>query len=576
MKSNIYAWATQPTDQELQHFLAQHPEKKTLIFRLPENRSLPQIAPDSPFKTQWQRALACIQFQAANIIADFAPQTDVYLMPHHLMAQLAEFTTQTIHWQTEAINQTAPKPEKPWQRLPENRSEFSDRNLCKTPDLSAVQSDSIAQRADNIEIFSSAGEAHREEMCQRWGFAKVSGSPNVIIIGAGIAGAATAYELARRGAQVVILESANDVAQAASGNYQGLLYAKISPHLTPQTELLLAGYGYTHRLLQQLLPEQTTWQACGVLHINHDANEQKRNEQLAQHSWHTHLYRAVNSQQASQLAKFPIENSGLFWKNGAWLNPASFIQTLLQHDNIRVYTNQKAEKIQQNGKEWQVQTEQGNTFSGSHIVFCTGADSQNVSIIQDFPTQLIRGQTTIGRATPKSCQLNIALSGKSYISPAWQNQHCFGASFINNDAQNDWRTSEQASNWAELQQLNPQLAQELASISGSLNEPTGHAAIRCDSHDHLPIVGALGNIAQMRQIYAKLALDKNYRLNAPCPYLPQAYANIAHGSRGLATAPICAAQIAAEICNTPQIFSQNLRHALQPNRLIIRQIVRQK
>ncbi|EGK08342.1 protein of hypothetical function DUF198 [Kingella kingae ATCC 23330] len=41
--------------------------------------------------------------------------------------------------------------------------------------MSAVQSDSIAERADNIEIFSSVREAHHEEMRKRWGFAKVSG-----------------------------------------------------------------------------------------------------------------------------------------------------------------------------------------------------------------------------------------------------------------------------------------------------------------------------------------------------------------------------------------------------------------
>ncbi|EGK07227.1 hypothetical protein HMPREF0476_1890 [Kingella kingae ATCC 23330] len=44
----------------------------------------------------------------------------------------------------------------------------------QNPDLSAVQSDSIAERADNIEIFSSVRKAHHEEMRQRWGFAKVS------------------------------------------------------------------------------------------------------------------------------------------------------------------------------------------------------------------------------------------------------------------------------------------------------------------------------------------------------------------------------------------------------------------
>ena len=100
--------------------------------------------------------------------------------------------------------------------------------------------------------------------------------------------------------------------------------------------------------------------------------------------------------------------------------------------------------------------------------------------------------------------------------------------------------------------------------------------MRCDSPDHLPIVGALGDIAAMQQTYAKLALDKNYRIDAPCPYLPNAYANTAHGTRGLATAPICAATIAAEILGLPNPLSKRLRHALHPNRTVIRAIVRRQ
>ncbi|WP_254000347.1 FAD-dependent oxidoreductase, partial [Kingella kingae] len=76
-------------------------------------------------------------------------------------------------------------------------------------------------------------------------------SLHILIIGAGIAGATTAYECAIRGAKVTVLEAQSQVAQAGSGNRQGLLYAKISPHATEQTELLLSGYGYTRYVLRQ-------------------------------------------------------------------------------------------------------------------------------------------------------------------------------------------------------------------------------------------------------------------------------------------------------------------------------------
>lgn len=522
---SIYAWNTIPTPNQLAAFLAQHSGRQLLLFRLPENRVIPHIPANAPHFTAWQNALRCVQFQATNFISDFIPQTDVMLLPYPLMAHLTDYSNAPIHWQTEAVLQQSKQPEKPWQTPPHQTT--------------------------------------------------VSGNLNALIIGAGIAGAATAYELARRGVKVQVLEAQKQPAQAASGNYQGLLYAKISPHPTAQTELLLSGYGYTRYLLQTLLPEQTTWQSTGVLHLNHNTTETVRNQALAQQTWHQHLYHAVNSDEASQLAGIPIQESGLFWQQGAWLNPASLIARLLSHPNITLYTQCSLKKAQHDGNAWHIETTQQQIFSGSHLIFCTGANSTDSPIIHDFPTQMIRGQTSLARATEASKQLKIALSGASYLAPAWQEHHCFGATFINNDTNSDWRATDERENWLALTQLNAQLAHDLQihTLLGSLK---GHTAIRCDSHDHLPIVGALGDVTAMRQVYAKLAMDKNYRLSTPCPYLPNAYANIAHGSRGLATAPICAAQLASEICNETTIFSSPLRHALQPNRLIIRKIVQHK
>ncbi|MGN7073812.1 FAD-dependent 5-carboxymethylaminomethyl-2-thiouridine(34) oxidoreductase MnmC, partial [Neisseria sp. P0001.S004] len=115
-----------------------------------------------------------------------------------------------------------------------------------------------------------------------------------------------------------------------------------------------------------------------------------------------------------------------------------------------------------------------------------------------------------------------AISGESYISPSWQGRHCYGATFVLNSNDETWYPNEETENRSALQQLNPPLAQSLFeqdSFSDGLQDTQGHAALRCDSLDHLPIVGALGDIAAMQSAYAKLALDKNYRLDKiPCPY----------------------------------------------------------
>ena len=101
--------------------------------------------------------------------------------------------------------------------------------------------------------------------------------------------------------RVTVLE-AGKAAQGGSGNRQGLLYAKISPYDTEQTELLLAGYGYTRRLLQDLLPDSDAWGGDGVLHLNFDEAERKRNQALGLQQHHAHLYRNVSADEAAQIA----------------------------------------------------------------------------------------------------------------------------------------------------------------------------------------------------------------------------------------------------------------------------------
>ena len=397
---------------------------------------------------------------------------------------------------------------------------------------------------------------------------------HVAVVGAGIAGAATAYALAQRGVAVTVLE-AGQAAQAASGNRQGLLYAKIAAHSTAQTELLLAAYGYSRQLLDLTLPESHGWHACGVLHLNHNSSEQRRNQQLAQQQPHSTLYQAVSAAEAGILAGIPINQSGLWWPHGAWLHPPAWVNALLAHPNIRLHEYACVENTERHHHTWQIsyrQHGQAHTLAASHVVLCGGAASARLPLLHGWPFQPIRGQTSTARAGVLAQQLRCALSGASYISPAWQGQVCFGASFVPNDAGHDWRAAEQQHNWHELHRLNPALAADLHIANPDNHQTSGHAAVRCDSFDHLPVVGAVGDAAAMRQIYAKLAHDKNQCINIPCPWLPGIYVNTAHGSRGLATAPLCGEAVAAAILGLPSPLSPRLQHALHPNRLVIRSL----
>ena len=475
-------------------------------------------AAEKHFWQQWPQQSSCIQFAAANILRGLLPDNaELWLLPKEAAFCLDDYFSGKALWQTDALPQRTPTTSKPWFASPEGHTPLQ----------------------------------------------------RVAVVGAGIAGAATARALAERGAEVLVLE-AKAAAWAASGNRQGLLYAKISAHDTEQTELLLGGYGHSRRLLAQLLPEGENWQACGVLHLNHNEAERRRNALLAEQSYHRHLYYGVSAGEAEDLAGIAPLSDGLFWPQGVWLHPPAMVRALLGHKLIRLHEHSPVLSARYENGFWHLHTPQ-QTHKVSHLVYCTGAGSSKIADLAGLPWQMIRGQTNLAASTAYSSRLKAALSGAGYISPAWRGMHCYGAVFVPHDDDCGWREEDAAHNRDLLRALHPELAAEL------LAAPTadGHAAVRCDSPDHLPTVGRLGDMAAMKKIYAKLAHDKNYPLNEACPYLPNVWVNGAHGSRGLATAPWCAEAVAAEILGLPNPLSRRLREALHPNRHIIRRLIRQ-
>ena len=308
-------------------------------------------------KNRLDQALKCLQFNSVNFLENLLPGVHLWLVPPHRADSLHEHFD-PIEWQTEAIPQAAPKPVKPWFRRPQ----------ATTP------------------------------------------PENALIIGAGIAGAATARKLAEHGVHVTVLE-AGKAAQGGSGNRQGLLYAKISPHDTEQTELLLAGYGYTRRLLQDLLPDSDAWGGDGVLHLNFDEAERKRNQALGLQQHHTHLYRSVSADEAAQIAGIDVFSDGLYWPQGVWLNPPAVVRALLDHSLIELHEDTPLFFAEYDGANWTVHTPCGS-FSATHIIYCMGAHSPNAADanVSALPFRQIRGQTGVAAASGFSTRLRCALS----------------------------------------------------------------------------------------------------------------------------------------------------------------------
>lgn len=396
---------------------------------------------------------------------------------------------------------------------------------------------------------------------------------HAVVIGAGLSGCATAHALARRGWQVTVLERHAEIAQEASGNRQGITYLKLSPHLTPLTQLVLSGFGYTRRLLEHLpRGADAAWDNCGVLMLETCEDNAERQQALAQAF--PDLLSQLDQAQASELAGVELPSGGLWLAEGGWVNPRALCEHLLDHRNINVQFHARVSDMQLADAQWQVQTADGRAFAAPVLVLANAAEAGRLPVSAHMPHKAIRGQVTHLPATPASAALRTVLCGSGYVAPAWQGMHNVGASFVFSFDDLQPSAAEHASNLDILASLSPALHAALA--PAALDDLAARVGVRCTTPDYLPLVGPVSDAAAFCQHYAKLREDALARFAQPCPWQPGLYINTGHGSRGLITAPLCGELLAAHICGETLPVPTGLAQACHPNRFLYRDLVKRR
>lgn len=386
--------------------------------------------------------------------------------------------------------------------------------------------------------------------------------PNTIaVIGAGIAGASCAYSLAQRGYQVTIFEKNSQIAQEASGNYQGVLYGTWSAFGGDMMELSSSAYRYSHNLIKTLLKANTDYQECGVIQLAHNNAQAKRNQQLLSANLPPEFIKYLSSSEIEKFAtcKLAREYSGLLFDSGIWLHPQNFVHTLLKHPNINIQCNHKITSLSYENSLWRVATDNENYLFDA-VILCNSFDINR--FLPELPIRLIKGQTTI---IEQEIGLNCVLCGDGYVIPSKQGKFTTGASFDFKNIDTLVTLQDHDENLAKLDEI----------IQISHNKLlSGKASIRTSPHDYLPIVGPIGDYDEFNYDFAKLTKDKNARFTKECRYLPNLYINTGHGGKGMLTAPFCGEMIADYICGTTIATSESLRQALHPNRLYARKLIK--
>lgn len=404
--------------------------------------------------------------------------------------------------------------------------------------------------------------------------APLAGPRQALVIGAGLAGTATAASLARRGWQVTVLERHWAAAQEASGNPQGVLYLKLSAHGTALSQLILSGFGYTRRQLERLQRGEQ-WDACGVLQLAFDGKEAERQAKLAQ-AFDSGLLQALEQAEAEAVAGVALPAGGLYYPEGGWVHPPSLCQAQLQHPNIRVQPHQHVLQLRKVQGLWQAWDGERQLASAPLVVLAAAADVRRFPACSQLPLKRIRGQITRLPATCASRALRTVVCADGYVAPPRKDEHTLGASFDFSSDDLTPTVAEHQGNLRLLQGISVDLASRLGADTLDPTQLQGRAAFRCTSPDYLPIVGPLADPALFTEAYAVLAKDARQVPDVACPWLDGLYVNSGHGSRGLITAPLSGELIAAWASGEPLPLPKAVAEACHPNRFMLRQLIRGK
>lgn len=400
------------------------------------------------------------------------------------------------------------------------------------------------------------------------------GPRKALVIGAGLAGSATARSLAARGWQVCVLERHDGPAQEASGNPQGVLYLKLSAHGTALSQMILSGFGYTRRWLEHLQRGQD-WDACGVLQLAFDDKEGERQAKLAS-AFDNSLLRQLDRAQAEAAAGVALASGGLFYPEGGWVHPPALCQAQLEHTRIRLLGHANVIALRKTDGLWQAWNGERLLASAPLVVLAGAADVRQFPACAGLPLKRIRGQITRLPATVASRELRTVVCADGYVAPSRGDEHTLGASFDFHSEDLAPTVAEHRGNLALLDDISADVATRLRTAELDPAQLQGRAAFRCTSPDYLPIVGPLADVEAFNQAYAMLAKDARQVPDVACPWLEGLYVNSGHGSRGLITAPLSGELIAAWVSGEPLPLPRAVAEACHPNRFSLRRLIRGK
>ncbi len=376
---------------------------------------------------------------------------------------------------------------------------------------------------------------------------------SVTIVGAGIAGAGSAWALAERGWLVTVLDAGGQPAAGASGLPVGVVAPHTSLDDSGVSRLSRAGLRHMEQTMRLLMTPGVDWGNSGVRERRLPGKTRRGG---LPPSWLNE--NALTANDWTCQAPAPAPDDAYWHPHGAWLRPAHLVRALLDHPNIHWQGHAKVDTLKHTDCKWQLM--QGRTVlaESSRVVLAAGPGSTALiaTATEDGRAPRInplRGQVSWGLmadvpegshmpATPVNGNGSFVYNIPSSNGLAWYT----GATYdrIHSDAR--LLDHDHVENLERLKALEPDTAAAIAPLFASVGTHAprvhGWAGVRCVVHDRLPMTGRVHNAPE------------------------GLYMNTAMGSRGLTLGLLCGELLAAQWHGEPLPIEARLAKFLDANR----------
>ncbi|RZI84304.1 MAG: FAD-dependent oxidoreductase, partial [Rubrivivax sp.] len=415
-----------------------------------------------------------------------------------------------------------------------------------------------------------------------WPNQSASGSRHALIIGAGLAGCAAAWALARQGWRCTVVDAATRPAHGASGNPGGLFHSILHGEDGIHARAHRAAALRTAAVVTPWLAQGRFAGDCqGLLRLDtHTATATEAQALLARLALPPDHVTWLDADQAAKACGIPVPSGGWLFHQGGWLDPAGYAQTLLdeagQHALVEFIGGrpvQGLERTEHDGEVlWQARDAQGQLIARAPVVVLAGAN-ESVRLMSTLaeaaalPLSAVRGQISALPLGPEVRPPSIPVAGAGYVLPAHQGQLLFGATSDAEDPDPTIRSADHAHNLAQAAQLG-----SLPAYSALPPGLVGRVAWRAVTPDRLPYVGPL----PLAQMPVAAVGQKAPRADQP-RFVPRlrdehggVYVITGLGSRGITWAALAGELLASWVTGSPSPVEAGLRDALDPARVVTR------